>query len=188
MVFQVCLATQEDKVLRAQLVSLASLEPMVRREEGVLLVKQAHEDKEDQRVLVVEEVPEVQQENLEQREQQEMMDQLVAQEREDSKDLRALLDWQALKDHLGLLERMDCPVTLDSEERLVSKERLDLLDLEVLLAHRALQEKLDLLEREDILDHQGPLESKVFPELLAKKVERVIQVLRGFLGNLALPD
>lgn len=37
---------------------------------------------------------------------------------------------------------------------------------------RALQEKLVLLEREDILDHQGPLESKVFPELLAKKVER----------------
>lgn len=28
------------------------------------------------------------------------------------------------------------------------------------------------MEREDILDHQGPLESKVFPELLAKKVER----------------
>lgn len=83
---------------------------------------------------------------------------------------------------------MDCPVTLDSEERLVSKEKLDLLDLEVLLAHRALLEKLDLLEREDILDHQDPLESKVFPELLAKKVERVIQVLRGFLGNLALPD
>jgi len=37
---------------------------------------------------------------------------------------------------------------------------------------RDLQEKLVLLEREDILDHQGPLESKVFPELLAKKVER----------------
>lgn len=37
---------------------------------------------------------------------------------------------------------------------------------------RALLEKLVLLEREDILDHQDPLESKVFPELLAKKVER----------------
>lgn len=82
---------------------------------------------------------------------------------------------------------MDCPVTLDREERQVSKERPDLLDLGVLLGHRALQEKLVLLESEAILDHQGPLESKVFLELLAKKVERVIQALKGLVGNLVRP-
>lgn len=56
------------------------------------------------------------------------------------------------------------------------------------MAHRALREKLVLLEKEGILDPQDPLESKAFLELLAKKVERVIQVLREFLGNLALLD
>lgn len=38
------------------------------------------------------------------------------------------------------------------------------------------------MEREDILDHQGPLESKVFPELLAKKVERY-DVLNTFTSD-----
>lgn len=92
MVFQVCLAILEGKDQRALLVSSASLEPMVRKEDGVLLVKRVQEDKEVQRVPAVEEVPEVQQENPELREHQEMMDHLVAQEREDPKDLKDLLD------------------------------------------------------------------------------------------------
>lgn len=40
----------------------------------------------------MEEVQEVRQENLEQREHQEMMDHLVVLEREDPKDLKVLLD------------------------------------------------------------------------------------------------
>ncbi|TRZ04437.1 hypothetical protein DNTS_016090 [Danionella cerebrum] len=168
---RVCLVILEDKVLRVLQVSLVFLELMGRREEGELLVKQVQEDKEGRRVPVVEEVPKDQQENLGQREHQETMDHLVGQEREDPKELKGLLGYQALKAHRDLLERMDYLVTLDSEERPVSKERLDLRGLVVSWAHRDLQEKLDLLEKEDILDPQDLLESMVSLELLEKRVE-----------------
>lgn len=126
----------------------------------------------------MDEVQEDQQENQGLRVPQGMMDLQVVLENGDLKDHRDLLGFQDLKDQMDLQERMDCQVTPASEEKPVSKERQDPLDLVELLVHRDLLERPDLWASEAILDPQDPPESRVFLELLGKKVERVIQVLR----------
>lgn len=87
-VFQDCQVIPEDKDLRAQAVSLGSLEPMARKEQGALQAKLVQEAKEGQRVLVGVEEPEVQQGNLAPRVHQAMTALRVDLEREGLKDLR----------------------------------------------------------------------------------------------------
>lgn len=122
--FQDFQVIQEDKDLRAQVVSPASLEPTERKEPGASQENQVPEGREDQLVLVEPEEPEVRQENQVQREHQGMTVLQVHPGREGLKDLRgpwASPDRRAL---LVLQGRMDCPGTLVSVERRVSKEKL----------------------------------------------------------------
>lgn len=169
-----CQVIQEDKDLRAQAVSLGSLVPMVKKEPGALLENLVQEGREVQRVLVVLEEPEVQQENLVPRAQQAMTVLQARLVREDLKGLRdqwASLDQRAPLDHL---ERMGCLDTLASVERRVSKEKLVHQAREVLLGLRDPLEKLVLLVREATLDLLVPPESRVFQVLLARREQREI--------------
>lgn len=128
-------------------------------------------------------VQEDQQESRVQRAPQAMMDLLARLERGDLKDHRDPLVCQDPKDQTALQEKTGCPAILDSEERRASKERPDLLDPEGWLDHRVQLERSAPVESEDT---QAPLVhpvSKVYLELLEKKVERVIQVLRVLAAN-----
>ncbi|KAG9343616.1 hypothetical protein JZ751_013786 [Albula glossodonta] len=149
--FQDCLATQEDKDQRVQLASPDFQELTERKEGGVWQANPVHGGREVQRVHVVEEAREVPLENPAPRAPLVMMDLQAGQEREGLKDHRAQWGSQDQRDHLDLLERMDCPVTQDSEERPVQPERQVQSVREVTLAP---------------LVHP---ESKVYLELLGKK-------------------
>lgn len=165
---------QEDKDLRAQVVSLGSLVLMVKKEPGALLVNLVQEGREVQRVPAALEEPEVRQENLVPRAQQAMTVLQARLVREDLKDLRdqwASLDQRAPLDHL---ERMGCLDTLASVERRVSKEKLVHQAREVLLGLRDLLEKLVPSVREATLDLLAHPESRVFQELLARREPREI--------------
>lgn len=177
------LGIQVGRVLRVPQASLDFPELTERKEGGALPAKQDPEDSAVQRVLVVDEVQGDQQENQDQRAPQGTMDLQVVPENGDLKDHRDLLGFQDLKVQMDLQERMGCQVTPDSEEKPVSKGRRDLQDPVVSLVHRDLQERPALWVSEAILDPRDPLESRVFLELLGKKVEREIQVLRVLQGR-----
>lgn len=178
-----CLGTLVDKAPRAPTASLDSPGQTARREQGESPAKQAPEGNVAQRVHVVVVVQEDQQESQEQRAPQAMMDQGVRQERGDLKDHRDPSVSPDLKDPMAQQEKMDCPVILDSEERQASKERQDLQDPEGWLDHRDQLERQDPAEREDIQALLVHLVSKVYLELLEKRVERVIQVLRVLVAS-----
>lgn len=172
--YQDCQVIPEDKDLRAQAVSLGSLEPMVRKEPGASLANPVQEAKEVQRVLVGLVEPEVQQENLVPRAHQETTVLQAHLVREDLKDHRgqwASLDQRALLDHP---ERTDCPDILASVERRVSKEKLVHQAREVLSGPRDQLERLGPLVREATLDLQAHLESRVFQVLVARREPREI--------------
>lgn len=179
----VCLGTLVDKAPRALTASLDSPGRTARREQGELPAKQAPEGSVAQRVHVVGVVLEDQQENQVQRAPQAMMDQGVHQERGDLKDLRDLSVSQDLKDPMALQEKMGCQVIPDREERRASKERQDLQDLEGWLDHRAQLERQDPAESEDIQAPLVLLVSKVYLDLLEKRVERVIQGVRVLVAS-----
>lgn len=152
-----------------------------------MLAKRAQEGNVAQRVHVVGVVLEDQQESQVQRAPQAMMDLLARQERGDLKDHRDPSVFLDLKDPMAHQEKMGCLVIPDRGERRASKERQDLQDLEGWLDHRAQLERLDPAESEDT---QAPLVhqvSKVYLELLEKREERVIQVLRVLVARQDLP-
>lgn len=138
------------------------------------------------RVHVVAVVPEDQQENQVQRVLQAMMDLPVGRERGDLKDHRDQLVSLDPKDPTVPQERTGCPVIQGREERQASKERPDPQDLEVWLDHRDQLEKQDPVESGDTRALLAHLVSRVYLELLEKKVERVIQVPRVLVGRWAL--
>lgn len=169
-----CQVIQEDKDLRAQVVSLGSLVLTVKKEPGALLANLVQEGREVQRVPVALEEPEVQQENLVRRAQQAMTVLQARLVREGLKDLRD--QWASLDQRapLGHLERMGCLDTQGSVERRVSKEKPVHQAREVLLGLRDLLEKLDPLVREATLDLLAHPESRVFQVLLARREPREI--------------
>lgn len=176
--FQDCQVIQEDKDLRARVVSLGSLEPTARKEPGALQANLVQEGREVQRVLVGLEEPEVQQENPVPRAQQDMTAPQVVLVREGLKDLRdpwASLDRRAPLDRL---ERTGCPDTLVSVERRVSKEKLVHQAQEVLLGPRDQLERLVPWVREATLDLPVHPESRVFQVPLAKRERRETLDLR----------
>lgn len=169
------------------MVSLDSPVRMARRERGELPAKQAQEGNVAQRVHVAAVVLEDQQESQVQRAPQAMMDLLAHLERGDLKDHRDPSVSPDLKDPMAHQEKMGCPVIPDREERRASKERQDLQDPEGWLDHRAQLERQDPAESEDTQALLVHLVSKVYLELLEKKVERVIQVLRVPVAKQDLP-
>lgn len=184
--FQDCQVIQEDKDLRARVVSPGSLEPTARKEPGVLQENPAQEGKEVQRVLVGLVELEVQQENQVLRAQQATMVLQVRLVREALKDLRdqwVSLDQRAPLDHL---ERMGCPDTLVSVERPVSKEKLVHQAQEVLSGPRDQLGRLVPLVREATLDPLVHPESRVFQVLLARKEQREILDHRDLLAKMVL--
>lgn len=119
--FQVIQADKDQRDLRA---SKVSLEPTEKRELGEPQGNLAQEAREDQRDRVVREDrgdllgkqdPRV---TLEAMDLQDLLERGVCQ------DLKDQLDSLDQRAHLVQLEKMDCPDTLDREERLVSKARL----------------------------------------------------------------
>lgn len=174
----VCLGTLVDKAPRVPMASLDSPGRTARREQGEPLAKQAPEGSVAQRVHVVGVVLEDQQESQVQRAPQAMMDQGVHQERGDLKDPKDLSASQDPKDPMAPQEKMGCQVIPDREERRASKERQDLQDLAGWLDRRAQLERQDPVESEDIQAPLVHLVSKVYLELLEKRVERVIQEVR----------
>ncbi|GLD55053.1 collagen alpha-1(XI) chain, partial [Lates japonicus] len=171
-VSQDCQVIQEDKDQRARAVSLGSLEPTARKELGVLQVNLVQEVKEVQRVLVVLEEPEVQQENQVPRAQQATtapQAHLVREDLKDPRDLWASLDQRAPLDHL---ERMGCPDTLASVEKRVSKVKLVHQAQEVLSGPRDPLERLVPLVREVTLAPPVLQENRVFQVLLERREQR----------------
>lgn len=181
------LDTLVDKAPRAPTDSLDSQGRMERREEGESPAKQDREGSAAQRVHVVGVVLEDQPESQVQRALQAMMEQGVHQERGDLKDHRDPSASPDLKDQTDRQEKMGCPVTPDREERRASMERRDLRDLEGWLDLRARLERQDLAESEDTQALQVHLVSKVCLDLLEKRAERVIQVLRVVVARQDLP-
>lgn len=182
-----CPGTLEGKAQRDPTVSLVFQEPMARKEQGEPLANLAQEANADQRVHVADAVPEDQQENQELRAHQATTDPPVHQERGDLKDRRDRWVSPDLKDQTAHQEKMGCPATQDREERRASKERPDPQDPEGWLDHRVQLERWDPLASAGtpvLPVHPG---SKVYLELLEKKVERVIQVPR-VLGASLVPQ
>jgi len=176
---QDCRATQEDRDLRAQAVSLASLEPMERKEPGVLQANLVQGVKEVQRGLVGLAELEVQQENQVPRAHQAMTALQVHLAREDLKDPRDQWASPDQRAHLDHLERTGCLDTLASVERQDSKVKLVHQAREVLLGPRDPLEKLAPLVREATPDLLAHLESRVFQGLLAKRERRETLDHRG---------
>lgn len=103
-------------------------------------------------------------------------------------DHRDLLDSPALRVHLDLPERTDCPDTLAREERLVSKVKPDLPDPQVLSDLRDQQARQDQWESEVTLDPQDHPVNRVYLDLRAKRERREIQVQQGQLVKTDLQD
>lgn len=183
----VYLGTLEDKVRRAPMASLDSQGQTARRVQGESQANLAPGDSVAQRVPVVGVVQEDQQENQVQRAPRAMMDLLVHQERGDLKDHRVLSVSLDPKDPMAQQEKMDYLVILGREERRASKGRQDLQDLEGWLDHRDPLERRDQVESEDIQALLVLLVSRVYLDLLEKRVERVIQVLTVSLARQGLP-
>lgn len=173
----------ENKASRAPMASLDFLEQMARKEQGELLANLVLEGNVAQRVLVVGVVLEDQQESPVQRAPQAMMDLPARQESEDLKDHRDQSVFPAPKALMAQQGKMGCLVILDRGERRASKERLDLQDLEEWLDHRDQLERQGQVENEDTQAPLVHLVSKVSLELLEKRVERVIQVLRVLVAS-----
>ncbi|CAG5896467.1 unnamed protein product [Menidia menidia] len=196
-----CRGTLGDKAPRAPMVSLDFLDPMAKKEPGELLANQAQGGNVAQRVHEEDEAREDQQGSQVQRAPQAMMDLLAHQESGDLKDHRDLLVSLDPKDLMAHLGKTDCPVILDNGERRGSKEKLDLQDLEGWLGLRDQLERQDQVENGDTQDPLVHLESKVYQELLEKRVERMEgdpglhgpsgkvgpAGLRGFQGARGLP-
>lgn len=181
-----CLGTLEDKVPRAPMASLDSPGRMARRAQGESPANLVLEGNVAQRVHVVDVVLEDQLENQVQRAPQAMMDLPARQERGDLKDHRDLSVSLDPKDPMAHQEKMDCLVIQDRGERRASKERQDLQDLEGWLDHRVQLERRDPVESVGIQALLVHLVSKVYLELLEKKVERVIQVARVLVESQGL--
>lgn len=179
----VCLGILEDKAPRAPTASMDSPGPTARREEGELLAKLAPEGNADQRVHVEAVVQEDQLENQVQRAPQAMMDLPAHQERGDLEDHRDPSVSPDPKDPMAHQEKMGCLVIPDREERRASTERQDLQDLGGWLDLRDQLERRDPAESEDTLDLLVHLVSKVYLELLERRVERVIQVPRAMVAR-----
>lgn len=131
LVFLGCQAIQEDKAPRVLKDSRDSKEPVERKAQGGHRESRAPEDREDPRDPVVKEGQGDQQGKLDQRATQEVMAPQDHPVNGVYWDHRDLLDSPALRVHLVLPERMDCPDTLAREERLVSKVKPDLPDPQV---------------------------------------------------------
>lgn len=126
-----CQVIQAGKDPRALKDFRDSRAPVERKALGGQQESRAPEDREDPRDLVVKEGRGDPQGKQDQRATLEAMapqDHPVNGVCWDHKDQ---LDSRALRVHLDLLVKMDCPDTLVREERLVSKEKLDLPDLQV---------------------------------------------------------
>lgn len=139
-----------------------SLAQMARKEQGVLVAKQAQEDKEDQRAPEDKEDRGALLENQEQRELQEVMALLVLPERGDCPGLREPTVSQDQKDPLDPQERTGCLDILGREEKWVSKVKWVHLGLLELLDLRVLQERPAPWVSVAIPDPQVPLESRGF--------------------------
>lgn len=183
LVFLDCPDILEDKDLRAPPVSMDSLEPTGRKEQGELVASKAQEDNVDQRGPEVVAEPEDLQENRDKRATQRTTDHPARLERGDPTDLRDPSASRDPKDQTARQGKMDCPDILDREERLVSKERRDPQDLVESSGHRVPQERLVPVEREDTQEPQVPPVSRVCLELLAKREERETQVQRASLAK-----
>lgn len=181
-----CLDTLEDKVPRAPMASMDSLGRMARKGQGESPANLVLEGNVAQRVHVVGVAQEDQQENQAQRAPQAMMDPPAHQERGDLKDHRDLSVSLDPKDPMAHQEKMGCLVIQDRGERRASKERQDLQDPEEWLDHRVQLERQDLVVSEDIQALLVHLVSKVYLDLLEKKVERVIQVPRVMVESQGL--
>lgn len=159
-VYPDCPAILEDKDPRVLSDSQDSLVPTARRELGVSVESQDQGDRGVQRVPEVRGDRGAQLENLEPREPQEVTGHMDLLEKGDCLGLREPMVSPDLKDLQDPLGRMDCPDTLDKEEKLVSKVKwghpglLEWLDL------RDPLERLDPWESAATLDHQAPLESR----------------------------
>lgn len=182
-----CLGTLEDKAPRAPMASMDSPGQMAKREQGESLAKLALEDNVAQRVHEGGVVLEDQRESQVQRAPQATMDLPARQESEDLKDRRDLSVFPDPKDLMDQQEKTACPVILDREERRASKGKLGLQDLEGWLDRRDQLERRGRVESEDIQAPLVHLVSKVYLELLEKRVERVIQVLRVTVASRDLP-
>lgn len=169
---------QEGKDQRAPAGSRASQGPTERKAPGALLGNLVREVKEVQRVHVEPEEQGVPPENQDRRARQATTAPLARPERGDHKDHRDPSVSPDQRDHLDHQERMGCPDTLDREEKQVSKERLVRLVLEGSSGRRDPLERLALLVKEVTLDLRDHLESRVFPELEAKRAPRETQALR----------
>jgi len=152
----------EDKDPRDLLDSQDSPDLTARREQGVCQANQGQEDKEDQRVPEGREDQGAPPGNQEQRELQEVMALLVLLERGDCPDLKEPTVSPDQKDLLDHQERMDCPDTLDREEKLVSKVRWVHLGLLESLDLRVHLEKLAPWASAATPDPQVHLESRDF--------------------------
>lgn len=179
-----CPDTLEGKVQRVPTVSLVSREPMARKERGEPPANPAREANADQRAHVADAAPEDRRENQVLRAHQATTDPPVHQERGDLKDHRDRSVSPDLKDQMAHQEKMGCPDTQDREERRASKERPDLQDPEGWLDRRVQPERWDPAASVGTQVLPVHLVSKVYPELLEKRVERVIQVPRGAEANL----
>ncbi|KAG7229044.1 hypothetical protein INR49_013163 [Caranx melampygus] len=153
---------------KAPMASLDSPGPMARREQGELLAKLALEGNVAQRVPVAAVVQEDQQENQVQRDRKDHRDPSVSPDP---------------KDPTAHQEKMGCLVIPDRGERRASKERQDLQDLGGWLDLRDQLERQDPAESEDTPDLPVHPVSKVYLELLERRVERVIQVPRDLVAR-----
>lgn len=176
-----------DRVPRAQVASLGSLEPMGRKEAEVSLVSQALEDREALRVHVEVEAPGVLQASQGQRVLLAMMDPPDLLVNGDLKDHRVQLASLDPKDPLALQGKMVCPDILDSGGRLASRERQVPQDLEVSSVPRDPPERRVRSASEVTQDLRAHLESKVYQALLAKRGQRATQDPRGAPVKTVLP-
>lgn len=181
LVFLGCLDIQEDKDQRDLKVSKASLVPTERKELEEQEESPAHVDREDQRGHEEKGDPGDQQEKLDQRVTPEMMDLQDLPVRGVCLDLKAQLDSLAQKALLDQQAKTGCPDIQAKEERLVSKERRALLVLQVWSGLRDQRVRQDKWVTEVTLDHQAPLENRVFQELQEKRVLRGTLVLLDLL-------
>lgn len=172
--FQVIQADKDQRDLRA---SKVSLEPTEKRELGEPQGNLAQEAREDQRDRVVREDRGDLLGKQDPRETLEAMDLQDLLERGVCQDLKDQLDSLDQRAHLVQLEKMDCPDTLDREERLVSKARLAPQALPAWSDPRGRQVRPDKWETGATRVPQAHLVSRVCPAQQAKKEPRVIQDL-----------